>query len=238
MILNILNKSSNPSYLDYSFHFDDKIKLFLTQSNNYWNSDYPHSRINKIVKTFDLFDKIIVAPKQVHGDSVITVSSKKKQDLECDAIIYKDSSNIVGTINVADCIPICVYDSYNNSIALVHSGWRGTFRKIILKTIDALESAGSYRKFFKFFLGPSIRSCCYEVEKNFANQFESKVVFKRDGKYFIDLALQVKFDLEKAFIPMDNIVLDNLCTYDNINCHSFRRDCKNSGRMTMIAYKG
>ena len=49
------------------------------------------------------------------------------------------------------------------------------------------------------------------------------------GSHLVDLLKNEKVEIT---------VLDNLCTYDNINCHSFRRDCKNSGRMTMIAYRG
>ena len=158
------------NYFDYSFHFKNKIKLFLTQSNAYWDSGYPDSRKNKIAKTFDLDDKKIISPKQIHGDSVVVLTGKK-QNLECDDIVYGGDSDIVGIINVADCIPICIYDTYSHNIALVHSGWKGTHKKIVLKTIDTLESMGSSRNLFKIFLGPSIRSCCYEVTKNFLNSW-------------------------------------------------------------------
>ena len=233
----ILNTSAIINYFDYSSHFNNKIKLFLTQSNEYWNLGYPQSRNKKIAQTFNLNNKVILTPKQVHGNSVVAIDDEVNE-LECDAIIYRGDSNIVGTINVADCIPVCVYDFYNCSIALVHSGWKGTFKKIILKTVDVLESMGSNRENLKFFLGPSIRSCCYQVEKSFSNQFSSSAIFRRNKKYFIDLATQVKIDLEDAFIPPNNIVVDKLCTYDSIKCHSFRRDNENSGRMTMIAYRG
>ena len=41
-----------------------------------------------------------------------------------------------------------------------------------------------------------------------------------------------------TILPGTNIIVDDLCTYDNLKCHSFRRDNENSGRMTMIAYRG
>ena len=237
VVIYVLNTFSNIRYFDYSFHFDNKIKLFLTQSSQYWDSDYPQSRKDKIAQAFNVNNRAILMPRQVHGDSVIIIDDKDEQ-LECDAIVYGQNPKIIGTISVADCIPICIYDYYNHNIALVHSGWKGTCKKIILKTINTLESAGSDRKFFKFFLGPSIRSCCYQVEKSFSEQFSSSAVFMRNKKYFIDLATQVKIDLEEVSIPSDNIIVDSLCTYDSTKCHSFRRDGKNSGRMTMIAYKG
>ena len=233
----VLNTSTNINCFDYSFHFDNKIKLFLTQSSRYWDSDYPQSRREKIAQAFNINNDTILIPKQVHGDSVLIINNET-DELECDAIIYGQKSDIVGTINVADCIPICIYDSDNHNIALVHSGWRGTCKKIILKTINILESLGSNREFLKFFLGPSIRSCCYQVEKSFSEQFSPRAVFIRNKKYFIDLATQIKIDLEEASIPSNNIIIDDLCTYDSVKCHSFRRDGKSSGRMTMIAYRG
>jgi hypothetical protein len=226
-----------PNYFDYSPYFNNNIKLFLTQSDAYWDSGYPNSRKNKIIETFSLSDRVILAPKQVHGDAVVRVTEDHPNP-ECDGIIYNQDSSLVGTINVADCVPICVYDSYGHNIGLIHSGWRGTHEKIILNAIDSFESMGSPRNCLRFFLGPSIRSCCYEVDKGFSKKFRTDAVFKRNGKYFIDLSTQVKLDLEEAGISIKNIMVDDLCTYDSSKCHSFRRDYKGAGRMTMIAYRG
>ena len=226
-----------PNYFDYSSYFDNNIKLFLTQLDTYWDSGYPQSRKNKIAETFNLNNRVILTPRQVHGGSVIRVI-EDSQNLECDGIIYGQDSSLVGTINVADCIPICVYDSYGQNIALIHSGWRGTHEKIILNAISLFESMGSPRSYLRFFLGPSIKSCCYEVEEDFSEKFKIGAVFKRNGKYFVDLSAQIKLDLEEAGISVNNIIVDNLCTYDSNKCHSFRRDGRSAGRMTMIAYKG
>ena len=226
-----------PNYFDYSSYFNNNIKLFLTQPNTYWDSGYSQSRKDKIAETFNLNNRVILSPKQVHGDCVVNIK-EDSQNLKCDGIIYREDSNVVGTIDVADCIPICVYDAYGHNIALIHSGWRGTYNKIILKTISSLESMGSPRRSLKFFLGPSIRSCCYEVEKDFSEKFKTDAIFRRNKKYFVDLATQVKSDLEEGGIPINNIMIDDLCTFDSDKCHSFRRDNKSAGRMTMIAYKG
>ena len=192
---------------------------------------------SKKIKAFlKLDNETIITPKQIHGDSVIRVSENSSPS-ECDAIIFKANSNIIGTINVADCIPICIYDFDNKNIALVHSGWRGTHKKIILKAICFLEEMGADRKTIKIFLGPSIRGCCYEVDKLFTSKFDSCSIQKHNEKYFVDLSIQVKFDLENAFVPSTNIIIDDLCTYEDVYCHSFRRDGRNAGRMTLVAYK-
>ena len=224
-------------FIDYSQIFQNKIKVFLTQVDSYWDSHYPSDRLKKINNCFNLNDRLIFSPKQVHSSKVKILSKQSNISPECDAIIYKGASRIVGTINVADCIPICIYDSKKDNIALVHSGWKGTCEKIVLKTITELEKLGANKNDLKIFLGPSIKGCCYEVTEKFTKQFDLCAISEDNGKYFVDLSNQVKFDLENAFIPSDNIIVDSLCTYDNNACHSFRRDGKKSGRMTLIAFR-
>ena len=155
----------------------------------------------------------------------------------CDGIIYNRESNIVGTINVADCIPICIFDTDNKNIALVHSGWKGTHKKIVLNAVNKLLKLGADLKKMKIFLGPSIKGCCYKVEKSFADQFDKPAIRNYNGKYFVDLSIQVKFDLENASVPLNNIFVDELCTYDSLKCHSYRRDGDKAGRMTLIVYR-
>ncbi len=224
-------------FFNYSQIFEDKIKVVLTQVDPYWDSDYPSSRINKIESYFKLKKRRIISPYQIHSDNIAILSEQSTLNPKCDAIIYNSFSKIVGTINVADCIPICIYDFKNKNIALVHSGWKGTYKKIVLKTIDNMEKLGSNKNNLKIFLGPSIKGCCYEVTEEFSTQFNSSSILKLGGKYFVDLSNQVKFDLESILIPPENIVLDSSCTYESSNCHSFRRDGIGAGRMTMIAYR-
>ena len=220
---------------DYSNLFNNKINIFLTQVDKYWDEKYPYSRKEKIKNYLKLKDQKIIIPKQIHGDLVIYVSNKTK-NLKCDAIIF-NSDDIIGSINVADCVPICIYDTDREVISLVHSGWKGTAKKIVIKTIQKLQKMGSNKRSLRFFLGPSIKSCCYEVEDSFALQFDPIAVRRQDEKYFVDLSSQIKFDLEKEGILSSCIIISNQCTYDDKTCHSFRRDGESSGRMSLIAYK-
>ena len=42
---------------------------------------------------------------------------------------------------------------------------------------------------------------------------------------------------ETAAALQENIMMDDLCTYDTSDCHSFRRDGDRAGRMTFFAYR-
>ena len=225
-----------PNLIDYSSVFNNKVNLFLTQIDDYWDKEYPHLRRDKIKELFNLKDLKIITPKQIHSDIVVDISDKA-EDPECDSIIF-NSNNIIGSINVADCVPICIYDIDKETVSLTHSGWKGTAKKIVIKTIKKLQKMGSNKKSLRFFLGPSIKSCCYEVENSFALQFDSIAIRKQDEKYFVDLPSQIKFDLEKEGISSSSIIVSNRCTFDDKTCHSFRRDGEAAGRMSFIAYKG
>ncbi len=224
-----------PDFIDYSSIFNNKINLFLTQVDDYWDDGYPHSRKDQIIDILKLKHQKVLIPKQIHSDIVTHISPDMK-NLECDAIIF-NSNDIIGSINVADCVPICIYDTDRGTISLIHSGWKGTVKKIIIKTIKKLQDIGSDKKSLKFFLGPSIKSCCYEVESSFALQFDSVAVRKQNGKCFVDLPRQIKFDLQKEGISSSNIIVSSRCTFDDKKCHSFRRDGACSGRMSFVAYK-
>ena len=224
-------------FIDYSQIFDNKIKVFLTQVHPYWDLGYPDDRLIKIKNYFDLKNNLVYSPIQIHSDKVKLLSSQSSLNPKCDAIIFKGSSTVVGSITVADCIPLCIYDIKNDNIALVHSGWKGTVSKIVLKAITQLERLGAKKNNLKIFMGPSIKGCCYEVSQDFIKKFNSSSILKRDGKYFVDLPNQVKFDLENLSIPKDNIFIDSMCTYESKLCHSFRRDGDFSGRMSLIAYR-
>jgi len=52
-----------------------------------------------------------------------------------------------------------------------------------------------------------------------------------NNKYFADLHAQVRLQLLKYKISENNIHLSNICTFENQDCCSYRRDGENAGRM-------
>src|SRR5512137_2325214 len=67
-------------------------------------------------------------------------------------------------IRTADCLPVLLVDEENRAVAAVHCGWRGTERRILEKTVKAMEGAyGSKPADMRAALGPCIGPACYEV---------------------------------------------------------------------------
>ena len=216
----------------YSHYFDNKIELFLTQADSHWSNNTDSRQVE--ILNYSQKNKVIM-PNQIHSDKVLIVA-EDSDDIQCDAIIYNSRLGFAGAINVADCVPICIYDSITGYIALIHSGWKGTLKKIAIKTLNKMLDLGVRKDSVTIFIGPSIRGCCYEVEDFFASKFYKSSVLKKSNLFYVDLISQILQDLEYESIPRDNIFIDESCTFEDLNLHSFRRDANKSGRMSLVAY--
>lgn len=177
--------------------------------------------------------------RQIHSD-IITVVDKPGVVGESDALITT-KRNIGLAISAADCISIFIFDSINKVISGVHSGWRGTEKQIVLKTIKKLEREFNSKLDDLFiYIGPSISQKFYGVGAEVADLFNPIYVDKQGGKLYLDV-LSVNVDLiEEYGVPINQIEISPYCSYQEKNIlHSYRRDGKNSGRhLGVISLKG
>ncbi|RCW46549.1 peptidoglycan editing factor PgeF [Paenibacillus prosopidis] len=111
--------------------------------------------------------------EQVHGNRVFQVTEadrgKGRASLDdviadCDAIMT-DVPNVLLASFYADCVPLYFYDPEHRAAALAHAGWKGTVQQIAAETIQAMAQAyGSNPQTLVAAIGPSIGSCCYEID--------------------------------------------------------------------------
>lgn len=176
--------------------------------------------------------------KQTHSDIVKIVEQSGYQG-ESDSMIT-DKNNIALAVSVADCVPVLIYDYVNKVIAAVHSGWRGTKKRILPKTLNVLENEFSCRSTsLLVYIGPSICRNHYEVKQDVAGLFPTEFVREKEGKFFLDVAGVNYSYLLEAGVPPKNIEQSQYCTYENLYLHSFRRDGEKSGRgFAVIMIKG
>lgn len=180
---------------------------------------------------FGLDNNSLVFQKQIHSD-IITYAGKPGSVGESDALIT-DKPNLGLVISAADCVPVFMYDAENKVIAGVHSGWRGTQKQILKKTLMKLQADFSTKpESLYVYIGPSISQKNYEVGAEVAELFEDRYLeSKSDGKYLLDVSA-VNYDALLNFgVPEHRIQLSTLCTYDNGKLlHSYRREGAESGR--------
>lgn len=187
---------------------------------------------------FDL-NKTVLS-KQTHTDNirVVTVEDSgkgitKESDIEdTDGLI----TNIPGMTLVvfsADCVPILFYDKVKGVIGAVHSGWRGTVKKIGAKAVEKMQTVyGCNPKDICAAIGPSIGPCCFEFGSDAEDYFEDKYLTKKNnGKYLVDIWSVCRDTLLNCGISDENIDVSKVCTVCNCDkYYSYRKHKDNTGR--------
>jgi len=185
-----------------------------------------------------LNEKMVSYQKQVHEDVINEVVFSGSCG-EGDAIITT-RKNLGLAISTADCPVIFIYDPVAKVIAAVHSGWKGTEKKILQKTIKKLKDEfKSNTSDFICYMGPSVTQKNYEVGEEVASRFDSGLVKKDNNKFYLDLARANFQMLIEAGVKGNNIQVSGLCTFEYENLlYSYRRDGSRSGRaLGVIAMK-
>jgi len=118
----------------------------------------------------------LVMLKQIHSDVVHRVAARetKNEPLQGDALITADPGVLL-VVQTADCVPILLADTKNRAVAAIHSGWRGTVRRIAEKALGRMRMEfGTRPEDVIAAIGPSIGQCCYEVGSDVAKEFHAQ----------------------------------------------------------------
>ena len=176
---------------------------------------------------------------QVHDDH-ITFVEKGGEYGDSDAMIT-DRKNLGLAISTADCCAIFLFDPIRQIIAAVHSGWRGTKKKILSKVLDKLfNEFNSDPTDLVCYLSPSISQQNYEIGAEVASQFDPVYVQSINEKSFLNIP-EINYNILVNFgVRSKNIQTSKLCTYEYSSIlHSYRRDGLKSGRaLGVIAMRG
>ena len=159
---------------------------------------------------------------------------------EADALVT-DLKGILLSVRTADCVPVLLYDGVKKAVAAVHSGWRGTYQQIGIKTVKRMTKLyGTDPADIKAAIGPAIGGCCYEVDMDFHERFRSEFGNAIDkffsngsgGKPYCNLSAMNKSFLIAAGIPEQSIDISGLCTMCNPGLfYSHRRSGFKRGSM-------
>lgn len=128
-------------------------------------------------------------------------------------------------VTVADCLPLFLVDPRGGSVALLHSGWKGT--GILSRAVELMVArCGSRPPELELLIGPGIGSCCYEVDREratgFAELFGRESVAERNGSCYLDLPAANRGLASAAGIGVVRWIRS--CTHCTAAYHSYRRD--------------
>jgi YfiH family protein len=187
---------------------------------------------DKFFGSLGIDQKLLAIPQQVHSDKIV-IADKPGFYPETDGLITA-LPDLYLIISTADCYSAMIYDSVKKIIAAVHSGWRGTQKKIVTKAVEMMKKEfACLTEDLNVFAGPGISCDNFEVGKEVADMFDEKFISKVNGKYFADLKAHIKDQLETLGIYRMEIYPN--CTFEEKDyLHSYRRDRDKSGRMYSV----
>ncbi|MDB5034565.1 MAG: Multi-copper polyphenol oxidoreductase laccase [Chlorobi bacterium] len=190
-----------------------------------------HAMRARLAERLGFAPERLASQRQVHGDTIGVVSDGHGAD-ESDALITAGAGWLLA-ISVADCVPVLIHDPATMIVAGVHSGWRGTAKRIAAKTVGRLrDEFGSSPEDLHIYIGAAASGCCYEVGEDVAAAFDER--YSRpigNGKYLFDNKGAVLDQLLEMGVSGSRIELDPRCTICDPGLHSYRRDGALSGRM-------
>lgn len=200
--------------------------------------------------------------EQIHANHVHVVRAEERgygRTNRLNAIQNMDAlvTNVTGimlTSSYADCVPLLFIDPVQHVIGLAHAGWKGTVSNIGAATVHKMEEHyGCYIEHIQVAIGPSIGSCCYEVDECILQEvrhlleqcpgllnIQNTIIHPTSGEHAtLELReLNRQLLIQAGILPI-NIVCTKICTGCNTDLfYSYRMEGRKTGRMvSWIAWK-
>lgn len=205
--------------LNTAFHVGDKYDAVL------------HNR-KKIARLLgvDLFQFTLANQTHSNNIAVVGLSDKSCGSQGLDMAIADTDALLCNTkgvficVQMADCVPILLYDPVKLVAGAVHAGWRSTLKFIAPAAIEQMtKTFGCNSSDIIAGIGPSIGPCCYEVGEDVklaSNKVfgEKKGIIKpsaNPGKYIFDQWQANYESLILSGLKKKNIELSEICTRCN-----------------------
>ncbi len=193
----------------------------------------------RIAAAFGFDSRRLVLIDQMQQDQILLLKEPivtLSGPLEFDAMITGVPNIFLG-IRTADCLPILVVDRKRKVIAAIHAGRRGTSLRITAKVLKKMKedfscSSGD----FLVGMGPSIGSCCYEIDEEvFHPEWKPFSTSKGSGKWMVDLGRMNIAQIKSEGIKEEQISWGNICTRcQNDLFFSYRREGRTGRQLSFI----
>lgn len=206
--------------------------------------------MNRLLGELNIKPDEIYTGQQLHTDQIAYADGTNgipfvfgRTFKETDGLLT-DRPGIGLLIKYADCTPIILYDPVNKVLSNIHSGWRGTTKRISTKAINKMmEDFGTKPEDLIAYVGPSIDQDHYEVGPEVYeafSDFEEKDHFFKpvQAKYQLSMLEANITSLLKMGIKPENMDIEKASTFTDDRLHSARGEGKNyqlNGLFAMMA---
>ncbi len=171
---------------------------------------------SRLVISHQVHENVVRAVSDADAGNGIMFDNRFKS---ADGLITAESSLPLVTL-YADCVPVLMLDKRLGVIASVHSGWKGTVKRIAAIAVHRMVfDYGSRAADILCAIGPSIQVCHFEVGDDvaeiFINEFGEDTVMKFGNRYHANMQRAIVKQLKETGIPEENIDDSGICTYCN-----------------------
>jgi len=184
--------------------------------------------------------------QQTHSTNIVQLKNSDAVKGSFDGA-YTREKEIACTIMTADCMPIFLCDKEGKQVMCLHAGWRGLAAGILTQGVELFPKGAELMAY----LGPAISQKYFEVggevkqlfedagkQRGFLNlvDFAFKPSGEHDDKYFADLYLLAKFELEA--LGLSEVCGSGICTVGQGDVfYSFRKE-GGTGRFGSVVWLG
>jgi hypothetical protein len=188
---------------------------------------------NRSVVSKCMDDGDLVFARQVHDKDVVVVSETNSSTLVGDAMVCGVENKMLA-VKIADCQSVLMFDPVRKVAANVHSGWRGSIKNIIGRTVDVMRmNFGSDPSDIFSGISPSLGPCCAEFI-NFKSEIPEEFWKYRINDDHFDF-WRISIDqLCVAGVKRDNIFSSGICTKCNTDLFFSYRGEKRTGRFASV----
>jgi hypothetical protein len=187
------------------------------QVNAFFTTKAAQCDLSRLAELLAVPSRDIYMPIQKHTDKVMVLDYDREPKI-ADAVVTNNRGIFIG-VQAADCVPVLLFDKKHRVAGAVHAGWRGTAASIVKKTIEMMSQRfSSYPADIIMAIGPSIRSCCYEVgyeviEAVTRASGEGDYSMTNGAKYCLDLASANRQQAISSGVLPEQIWLSDECTF-------------------------
>jgi len=191
----------------------------------------------------------LITLSAVHGSDVVVVDddvlegARAGHDPVADAVVCA-RADIALLAMGADCLTLAIVGDDDRTVAAVHCGWRGLAGDVVGATVATLARLGVQPA--HVVLGPAVCGACYPVSPERVDDVratapegvtEASLVVCPDGQPGIDVRAGVTHRLQSLGVPGSQITSVALCTVEEPDLFSFRRDGR-TGRQGIVVTCG
>ena len=155
----------------------------------------------------------LVSAAQVHSDRVhlVTGPMHGTEIQGVDALITA-RPDLGLLIQQADCQAVLLHDPGNGAIGAVHSGWRGSVRNVIGRTIAQMtEVFATDPSRLLAFISPSLGPCCSQFTNHARELPPAFASFRSDRDYFNFWEIS-RWQLQRSGVRDNNIRIAGICS--------------------------